>query len=440
MFRHRAAVRREAVALREKALGVWRSVSWRDFEERARLAGLGLAALGLEPGDRVCVLSRNNPEWLYVDLGTLGIGGVCAGIYPTDAPQQVAYIVNHCAAKFLFVEDDEQLDKALAVRADMPCLSKIVVFDMRHLHDFADEAVIGMDALFELGRSAERRDADLWQARTAAVAADDLAILVYTSGTTGPPKGAMLSHRNIVQQCEGLRTLLPVSSDDERLSFLPLCHAAERILAYACIREGVTTNFAESMDTVPENLRELQPTVMMAVPRVWERFHSQITGRRRRGRPGRRLRRSGHPERHRLVGPRQRRQHLVFMEPDVGNNGHALQCHGRIPVLHRPDGPRHSDIRAERDRRFAVVHRYRKRDRRRPGQPYAGRRRRGRPGRRLRRSGHPERHRLVGPRQRRQHLVFMEPDVGNNGHALQCHGRIPVLHRPDGPRHSAYSS
>ena len=277
MFRHRAAVRREAVALREKALGVWRSVSWRDFEERARLAGLGLAALGLEPGDRVCVLSRNNPEWLYVDLGTLGIGGVCAGIYPTDAPQQVAYIVNHCAAKFLFVEDDEQLDKALAVRADMPCLRKIVVFDMRHLHDFADEAVIGMDALLELGRSAERRDVDLWHARTADVAADDLAILVYTSGTTGPPKGAMLSHRNIVQQCEGLRTLLPVSSDDERLSFLPLCHAAERILAYACIRHGVTTNFAESMDTVPENLRELQPTVMMAVPRVWERFHSQIT-------------------------------------------------------------------------------------------------------------------------------------------------------------------
>ncbi len=276
MFRRRVEAEGGAVAMREKTLGIWRPITWSEFDRCARHVGLGLIALGLRPGDRVCVLSRNNPEWLYVDLGVLGAGGVCAGIYPTDTPPQVAYVVGHCAASFLFVEDDEQLDKALEVRANMPSLMKIVVFDERAAADLADDTVIGLDELYALGRAREREEPALWPALAARAAADDLAILVYTSGTTGPPKGAMLSHRNVVSQCDALAASLPSRPGDERLSFLPLCHVAERILAYVCVRDGGTTNFAESLDTVAENLRELQPTVLMSVPRVWERFHSQV--------------------------------------------------------------------------------------------------------------------------------------------------------------------
>jgi long-chain acyl-CoA synthetase len=277
MFWRCVQERGDAIAMREKDYGIWQGISWREFGERAKHIGLGLISLGLEPGDKVCVLSQNNPEWLYTDMGVIGAAGVCSGIYPTDAPQQVAYIVNNCDAKFIFVEDEEQLDKVLEMRDEMPSLVRAVVYDLEGLRDFDDDLVISLDDLFEIGAAYEADHESLWDERLRLPKPEDLAILVYTSGTTGPPKGAMISHHNLVYQAENTIDLLPSEARDERLSFLPLCHIAERGAAYLAIYAGVITNFVESVETVPENLREVQPHNMLAVPRVWEKFYSATT-------------------------------------------------------------------------------------------------------------------------------------------------------------------
>jgi long-chain acyl-CoA synthetase len=277
MFWRHVQAREDAVAMREKDYGIWQSITWREFGERAKYIGLGLTSLGLEPGDRVCVLSQNNAQWLYTDMGVLGAAGVCSGIYPTDSATQVAFLVNHCEARFIFVEDEEQLDKVLERRAEMPSLMRTIVFDMQGLRDLEDDQVMSLDALLTLGAAYERDNPGEWEKRIRLSKPEDLAILVYTSGTTGPPKGAMISHHSLVYHAENSIDLLPSNEMDERLSFLPLCHIAERGAAYLAIHAGLVTNFAENVDTVPENLREVQPHNMIAVPRVWEKFYSAIT-------------------------------------------------------------------------------------------------------------------------------------------------------------------
>lgn len=278
LFWRLARERGDGVALREKVLGIWRAITWRDFAARVRDIGLGLAARDIAVGDRVCILSTNNPEWVIADLAIIGAGAVSVGIYPTDAPAQVEYLLNDCRAKVIFVEDDEQLDKVISVRDRTPDLALIVVFDTEGLRDLDDPMVISLDALITIGGETGRARPDLWQARLDAPAEDDLAILVYTSGTTGAPKGAMLSHRNILVQLYGTRDLVPLGAGDERLSFLPLCHVAERIVGYYfAMITGVVVNFAESPETLFENVREVQPTVFAGVPRIFEKLYSAVT-------------------------------------------------------------------------------------------------------------------------------------------------------------------
>ena len=156
LFRHVVGERGDAVALREKHLGVWRAITWREYGERVRHAGLGLVSLGLRPRDVVAVIADNCPEWLYTDVGTMAVGGVTNGIYTTDSAAQVEYIVNDSGARFFFAENEEQLDKILEVRARCPQLVKIVVFDMEGLHAFRDEQVMPFDELLELGARYER--------------------------------------------------------------------------------------------------------------------------------------------------------------------------------------------------------------------------------------------------------------------------------------------
>ena len=278
LFWGRVRQRGAQVAMREKELGLWRSISWSEFGDISRAVGLGMVSLGIELGDKICIMSNNNPEWLYADMGALGIGAVSAGIYPTDAPSQVEYLINDCGAKVVFVEDDEQLDKVLQVRENTPSLIKIVVFDIENLREFEDPMVISMEDLVKQGSLYHANHPDIWQKLLLLPNAEDLAILVYTSGTTGRPKGAMLSHRNIIESVKPLPDFLPLSGNDQALSFLPLCHVAERVLGfYAAVYHGVVINFAENPETVPENIREVQPTAFLAVPRIWEKFYSSIT-------------------------------------------------------------------------------------------------------------------------------------------------------------------
>jgi len=277
MFFNAVRMRGEKVAVRQKELGIWRSVTWREFGETVRAVGHGLIALGVQPGDVVSVLANTRKEWLYADLGALAAGGVSSGIYPTDSPAQVEYLCADSDTRVLFVENEEQLDKALEARVRLPRLRRIVVFDAKGLESFSDPQVTTLERLLDEGRALAAREPALWEQRLASRGPDDLAILIYTSGTTGKPKGAMLSHRNILHTLRGLNRAGALDERDERIAFLPLCHVAERVVgSYISLYDGARINFVEHPQTVPENVREIQPTHFGAVPRVWEKFYSAV--------------------------------------------------------------------------------------------------------------------------------------------------------------------
>ena len=277
LFRHRVQEMGARVAMREKEFGIWKPISWTEFGRRARWIGLGLVSLGLERGDVVAILSENNKEWIFTDVGTMCAGGVSCGIYPTDAAKQVEYIVTNSNVKFLFVENEEQLDKYLAIRERVPSLKKVIVYDLEGLRDFADPMVMPIDALYALGAEYEKAHPEDWDRRVDAAAPEDLVILIYTSGTTGPPKGAMISHRNVIFQMTAGQYGVPVVEGDEQLCFLPLCHIAERSFSvFWPLASKSIINFIESPETFAENLREVSPTIMFAVPRIWERFYSAV--------------------------------------------------------------------------------------------------------------------------------------------------------------------
>jgi long-chain acyl-CoA synthetase len=277
MFWNAVALRGDTVFMRQKKLGLWREWTWDQTAQAVREIGHGLLALGAEAGDCASIASNTVVEWVLADLAVLSCGGVSNGIYPTDAASQVHYLCEDSRTRILFVEDEEQLDKALEVRERLPLLRKIVVFDAEGLRDFHDDGVIDLAALRELGRRHAADHPVALAARVAACRPDDLAILVYTSGTTGKPKGAMHSHRGLVYTARGYNRIVAQDESDERMCFLPLCHIAERMGGeYFGIYTGSKLNFVENPETVPENVREIAPTVFTAVPRVWEKFYSGV--------------------------------------------------------------------------------------------------------------------------------------------------------------------
>ena len=277
MFWHAAAARGPKVWLREKKLGIWRSWTWDQTALAVREVAMGLAALGLQPGDTASILSNTVVEWVVADLAILSAGGVANGIYPTDAASQVRYLCEDSGSNLLFVEDEEQLDKALEVRASLPRLKKIVVFDMEGLHQYEDPMVISLAQLRMLGAEHDRAHPGLFDERLRSRRPEDLAILVYTSGTTGRPKGAMHNHAGLIHVIRGYSEIFDQNERDERMAFLPLCHIVERVGGeYVAMYTGAVLNFVENPDTVPENVREIAPTLFTAVPRVWEKFYSGV--------------------------------------------------------------------------------------------------------------------------------------------------------------------
>lgn len=278
LFWRRVKEHDKKIAMREKDFGIWQTVTWSEYGEKARACGLGLVALGLKRGETVSILSENKPEWLYLDMGILCVGGVSNGVYTTDSAKQVEYLCQDSRTRVFVAENEEQLDKILEVRERLPDLVKIVVLDMEGLRDFQDDMVISIEELYQLGETYQKKHPDFWEEQIALSKPEDLAILIYTSGTTGPPKGAMISHRNLMFQISNLTPIIDFGPEDEQLSFLPLCHVAERSFSvFLPLFAGSVVNFVEGADTVPENIREVSPTVFFAVPRIWEKFYSAIT-------------------------------------------------------------------------------------------------------------------------------------------------------------------
>jgi long-chain acyl-CoA synthetase len=270
-----AAERPGDVALREKHRGVWRETTWAQYAERAAHVGLGLAALGVEPGDKVAVHAENRPEWVLTDMGAQGLGAVVTGIYPTSPAAEVEYLLGHSESVVLVAEDEEQLDKALAVRERLPRLRRIVVIDPRNIRGLADDPMLmTFSELEALGRERDRAE---WERRVAALDPQGTAIIVYTSGTTGPPKGAMISHANLMAAADVFTQLYDVGPDDEVLSYLPLCHIAERLFSVIdAIAAGYVVNFGEGGESFMQDLRDVQPTFFLGVPRVWEKMLATV--------------------------------------------------------------------------------------------------------------------------------------------------------------------
>jgi long-chain acyl-CoA synthetase len=271
-------MRGDTVWLRQKEFGIWQAVSWRQFGDAVREVASGLTFLGFEVGECASILSNTCCDWMFADFGVLCAGGISNGIYPTDAPSQVEYLLADSNSVYVFVENEEQLDKVLEVRARLPQLRRIIVLDMEGLARFSDSQVLSLAALRELGRRRATTHPQEFEQRAGSRTPDDVAVLIYTSGTTGKPKGAMLTHRNLVYTVRGYNQIVAQDERDERIAFLPLCHVAERLGgSFFGLYTGSKLNFVENPDTVPENVREIAPTVFTAVPRVWEKFYSAVT-------------------------------------------------------------------------------------------------------------------------------------------------------------------
>ncbi|MBU2110930.1 MAG: AMP-binding protein, partial [Actinobacteria bacterium] len=278
-IRDHARTRPDAVALRDKHLGIWREWTWTHYWDHVQLAGHALLALGVEPGDRIAIHSENRPEWLVSDMGAMAVRAASVGIYPTNPAAEVAYLLEDSGARVLIAEDQEQVDKALEVIDRAPHLERIVYVEPRGIRGrYTHEKLMSWEEFVELGEKHRAAHPGAVDAVADAAEPDDLATLIYTSGTTGPPKGGMLTIRNVefaikVLAEEGAFTDPPPGPDDLLLSYLPLSHVAERIFTTWFNASSATqVNFAESIETVPQNLREVQPTVLFGVPRIWEKL------------------------------------------------------------------------------------------------------------------------------------------------------------------------
>ncbi len=273
LFEH-AQIRSNNVAMRHKKFGIWQEFTWGEYFDIVKSVSFGLYELGVRDGDKVAIHSENRPEWVFADLGAQTLGSVSVGIYPTSPATEVEYLLSHSEASVLIVEDEEQLDKALEAWDRLHKLQKIVVIDPRGVNTIDDPRIITFQDLIDLGDSVEGQS---FEKMIQTIAPSETAIIVYTSGTTGPPKGAMITHQNLRFAAISWGRVYEFRKNDEVLSYLPLCHVAERVISVANgVYHGYVVNFGEDTNSFLEDLREVQPTFFLGVPRVWEKMLASI--------------------------------------------------------------------------------------------------------------------------------------------------------------------
>ena len=271
---HRARTTPGTIALRKKMLGRWKEYDWETYARRTAATMAGLRELGVEPGDKVAIHAENRPAWVFADLAIQAMGAISVGVYPTSPASEVEYLLSHSEAKVVIVEDEEQYDKTAEVRHLLPHLRHIVVVDPRGVRHDGDGTVLTLADVEAMGAGATIDDLAEASAR---LASDDVAIIVYTSGTTGPPKGAMISHGNLMAAARSARGIYDVAADDDVLSYLPLCHIAERLISVVnAVGLGYRVNFGEGGDALLTDLGEVQPTFFVGVPRVWEKMLAAV--------------------------------------------------------------------------------------------------------------------------------------------------------------------
>jgi long-chain acyl-CoA synthetase len=262
-------------AFRSKVAGgsAWVSITHRQALERVQAISLGLRELGIQPGDKVAIVSENRPEWALTDYACLCARTTDVPIYPTLTAKQTAYILRDSEAVAAFVSTAAQLDKVLEVKGNLPGLKHVIVFDTGVQR--RGEGIVALEAVEAKGRAARAKHPN-WKQEALTAGPDDLATLIYTSGTTGDPKGVMLSHHNLWSNVQAVLQMIPIGGGDECLSMLPLSHSYERMVDYTLFQAGVIINYAESFDTVAANLGEVKPTVVLSVPRLYEKVYARV--------------------------------------------------------------------------------------------------------------------------------------------------------------------
>lgn len=265
------------IAMRQKDLGIWRSYTWQDSYRQVRLLSLGLMQLGMERGDKVCIIGDNDPQYFWAQLAVQSGLGVAVGIFTDSTPQEIQYIIDHSDTTFVFAKDQEQCDKLLEIREQVPRVKRIIYWDEKGLWSYQDPWLISFDELQSMGRSLDEAQPELFEDTVAQGDGDDLAIFCYTSGTTGLPKGAMITHQNLLAGCDSAQRADPRLETDEYLSFLPPAWITENVLGLALhLRVGMVVNFPESPETVQENIRELTPHAMLFSARLWENMMAMV--------------------------------------------------------------------------------------------------------------------------------------------------------------------
>src|SRR6266508_5895048 len=275
MFWNRVEKSAGSPAQKFKQQGTWKTLTWREVGNAVRDLAAGLVTLGRRPGDAVGILSTSRAEWVQADFAIFSAGCVTIPVYPTYPPDLIQYIVNDAGVKTLIVEDPGQLAKVLEVQGKMEGLEQIVVIQGYEGKE-PSPRIFTWEALRRLGRENREKFKSELASRVADTRPDDIATIVYTSGTTGPPKGVVQTHANHIAALRAVAAITPVGPGDVHLLFLPLAHSFARLEAFMGVHCGLTTAFAESLDALAENLKEVRPHFIAGVPRVFEKVHARI--------------------------------------------------------------------------------------------------------------------------------------------------------------------
>jgi len=278
LVRNAARFGDERVALREKEYGIWQSVTWQQYLAHVREFSLGLTALGLKSGDRVGIIGGNRPEWIYAELAVQAAGAMPFGIFQDSILSEVAYIIDHAEATMIVAEDQEQVDKILDLKEQLPRIKKIIYSDPKGLWDYEEaDLLIEFSEIERLGKQLHQEDPERFNNNVQALKKDDLAIICYTSGTTGNPKGTLLTHKNILSMVASLNEVDPKQPDDQFLSFIPLPWIVEQTMSvFSALFGGYTVNFPEASDTAMADLYEIAPSLIVASPRMWEGISREV--------------------------------------------------------------------------------------------------------------------------------------------------------------------